>query len=343
MSPQSGKRMKQFMIGNISRKISTDATAITFDKKSIADAELNSDSSHQSIVSSLTPPTNQQHRISEKYVVLPRITGQGVAGSVRKCIDRQTLQTCAVKTIQKTREPRIHNIQREVAFLAQVNHPNIIEALAFFEDEENVHIVTEMCYGGELFDKIVEKVDTHKGKGCFSEHEAARILQSLLSAVSYLHKNDIIHRDIKPENILFSVKGDNSPIKLIDLGLSIRHGIGQKPLTNMLGTAYYMAPEVINGSYDRSCDLWSVGIIAYILLSGRPPFNGPDDKTIIKKIRNGKFEFDAPLWESISEGAKDFIRCLINYDPSKRWTADMAMQHHWLMTAMMNDELVPSK
>ncbi|KAL7536307.1 hypothetical protein ACHAXR_010970 [Thalassiosira sp. AJA248-18] len=276
--------------------------------------------------------TNKQ-QITETYHILPEVTGHGIAGQVRQCIHKKSSQLCAVKTISKSRIRRKDRIKREISLLKEVRHPNIIQLYDVYEDEDAVHIVTEMCHGGELFDKIVEK-QAVPSASCFSEKDAARIIHSLLSSVSYLHSRDIIHRDIKPENILFTEKdNEQSPIKLIDFGLSIRHNSRNcEPLTNTVGTAYYMAPEVLDGSYDRSCDLWSVGVIAYIMLSGRPPFSGGTDDVIYKKIRRGRYQMEnSSLWDQgVSEYGKDFIRCLLDMDPKRRWSADMALQHAWL-------------
>ncbi len=314
------------------------ANYVTSEQKRIKRTNLSSDSSHQSADSSRLPSKAQKDtKLSEKYIVLPKICGYGVAGSVRKCIHRETLRTHAVKTIDKSKAKRVDRIQREIAFLGQVDHPSIIHTYEIFEDKKNVHIVTEMCYGGELFDKIVDNAE--KGKQCLSEHETVTIIRSLLDAVSYLHKNDICHRDIKPENILFEKKGDMSSIRLIDFGLSIRHRSGQKPLSSMVGTSYYMSPQVLEGSYDKSCDIWSIGVMTYVMLTGRPPFNGPNDDAIFGKIKAAELEFSGPVWEGISEAAKDFIRCLVRTDPQARWDAEMALQHAWLRDSLLNKDL----
>jgi len=199
----------------------------------------------------------------------------------------------------------------------------------------------------EVIQRQVEPSDSTYIPACFHERDAARIIHSLLSAVSYLHSNDIIHRDIKPENILFVDKegescNDSPAIKLIDFGLSVRHTPNCPPLSNTVGTSYYMAPELLNGSYDRACDLWSVGVVAYVMLSGRPPFNGSNDEIIFKKIRRGNYKMgdssdDSGIWEGVSEYAKDFIKCLLCMDPKKRWTADMALEHAWFRLAMQED------
>ena len=227
-----------------------------------------------------------------------------------------------------------------------------------YETEDEVRIVTEMCRGGELFDSVAERARIgrrarRKGPDndvrsricrplppmCFSEKDAARIVRSILSAVSYLHSRDMVHRDIKPENVLFVDEG-SFDVRLIDFGLSIRHAPNDPPLPNSVGTAYYMAPEVLSGSYDRSCDLWSLGIVTYILLSGRPPFNGLTDDDIFRKVRMGQYVMEGTrFWEvEVSELAKDFIRCLLDADPRRRWNADMALGHAWFQEACGEDQ-----
>mmetsp|Transcript_9995 Transcript_9995/g.16068 ORF Transcript_9995/g.16068 Transcript_9995/m.16068 type:complete len:231 (-) Transcript_9995:76-768(-) len=197
-----------------------------------------------------------------------------------------------------------------------------------YEDAECVHIVTEKYSGGELFDKIVANTTN---SGCLSEHRTARIIKSLLKAVAYLHANEIVHRDIKPENILFESNHEDAAVKLIDFGLSRRHERWKEgPMTNSVGTAYYMAPELLEGKYDKSCDIWSVGTVVYILSCGYPPFNGETDPDIFENIKRGQFEFPARQWSARSDEAKDFIKCLLRRDPRKRFTASEAMCHPWI-------------
>ncbi len=217
-------------------------------------------------------------------------------------------------------------MQREIHLLSQMNHHGIMKMIDCYEDAERVHIVTERCAGGELFDKISENTSPD---GCFSEINAARIIKSLLQAVSYLHENDIVHRDIKPENILFQSSHDDA-IKLIDFGLARKHTPRDQPMSNPVGTAYYMSPELLKGKYDKSCDVWSVGIIVYISLCGYPPFNGVTDNDIFESIERGHFQFPVQAWSDKSDRAKDFIKCLLRRDPSRRLTAKEALDHPWI-------------
>jgi serine/threonine protein kinase len=179
--------------------------------------------------------------IEWKYHIDSNILGEGHHGSVRKCINRSTGKRHAVKSINKSAPSvNIKGIQREVSLLESLKHERILQLDDVLEDSQYVHLVTELCTGGELFDKIVEK--SSNAPGCFSEAEAARILHQLLDAVSYLHKNSVVHRDIKPENIMFETCNEDSDIKLIDFGLARKHSRGA-PMSTIVGTPYYLAPE----------------------------------------------------------------------------------------------------
>ncbi|KAL7475203.1 hypothetical protein ACHAW6_001129 [Cyclotella cf. meneghiniana] len=267
------------------------------------------------------PVTGIRSNISEDYHVLPRVLGSGHYGSVRECVNRRDRQWYAVKSIEKSKIGRLDHLQREVFLLSRMNHENIINMVDCYEDEDHVHIVTEKYTGGELFDKIIE--NTTKD-GCFSEVKSARIIKSIIEAVSYLHANDI------PENILFETKDENSAVKLIDFGLSRKHQRGDALMSNPVGTAYYMSPELLKGKYDRSCDVWSIGVVAYILICGYPPFNGDTDPDIFDAIKKGSLTFPSKGWSGVSDECKDFIKCLLRKDPRKRFTAEEALMHPWV-------------
>ncbi|KAL3803550.1 hypothetical protein HJC23_014098 [Cyclotella cryptica] len=272
--------------------------------------------------------TGQYSDIFRDYDISPRVIGTGNYGSVRECVKLVTGERFAVKTIDKSRIGRLDHLQREVELLRLINHRSIMRLVDIYEDSDYVHIVTDKYTGGELFDKIINNTTS---TGCLSEFEAARIIKSILEATVYLHANGIVHRDIKPENVLFESTQEGSPVKLIDFGLSRTHLPGEEPMKNAVGTAYYMSPEVINGSYDKSCDLWSIGVVTYILLSGYPPFNGSNDAEIYSSVRRGNLHFDGRVWGGLSHASRDFIRRLLCRDSSLRSTAEEALQHPWIL------------
>lgn len=278
--------------------------------------------------------TGQFSNIEYKYHVDPRVLGTGHYGSVRECIDRVTGQRYAVKSICKSGpavEPGSH--ASEIMLLREINHRNIIQLVDVYEDAEYLHLVTDLCDGGELFDKIIDKSSCDNGATCFAEDEAAKIMYQILTAVSYMHKHDIAHRDIKPENILFETKDEDSPIKIIDFGLARKHfgSLGEPPMTTIVGTPYYIAPEVLRKSYDKSCDLWSVGVIAYMLLTGCAPFNGNNDSEVYDAVRQGQYHFPSADWSGTSSEACDFIHRLLQKDQRKRMTVEQALNHPWIV------------
>jgi serine/threonine protein kinase len=282
-----------------------------------------------SISSHHYPVTGRYSDINVDYSISTLVFGSGHFGTVRQAIHRATGQTYAVKSIEKSKVGRTDDLQREIQLLSMMNHENVMNMVDCYEDENYVHIVTEEYTGGELFDKIIDNTSSN---GCLSETEAARIIEQLLKAVSYLHDMDVCHRDIKPENILFESKDAHSSIRLIDFGLSRTHSMGDEMMSNPVGTAYYMSPELLKGQYDRATDMWSVGVVAYILLCGYPPFNGDTDGDIVSAIRRGHYTF-VDGWDGKSVEALDFIKCLLRRDPRRRYTAKDALKHPWLKNA----------
>jgi calcium-dependent protein kinase len=183
----------------------------------------------------------------------------------------------------------------------------------------------ELCQGGELFDRIVE--NTENGIQ-YTEKQAASLFRQMMDAINYCHKNGIVHRDLKPENLLFLNKSENSPIKVIDFGMSKRF-TPEKFMNEKVGTAYYISPEVLQGKYDEKCDIWSAGVILYIIICGYPCFNGEDDDEIFAAIQRGKIQFPSPEWDEISEDAKNLIKKMC-CPPDKRLTAEQVLQDPWV-------------
>eukprot|EP00581_Thalassiosira_minuscula_P010236 CAMPEP_0183711232 /NCGR_PEP_ID=MMETSP0737-20130205/6792_1 /TAXON_ID=385413 /ORGANISM="Thalassiosira miniscula, Strain CCMP1093" /LENGTH=506 /DNA_ID=CAMNT_0025939701 /DNA_START=254 /DNA_END=1776 /DNA_ORIENTATION=+ len=272
----------------------------------------------------LCPVTGRHTSVLSHYVLFPKLLGEGNYGTVRECIHRSSWRTYAIKTIDKSKILRLDHLQNEIRLLKSIDHEGILNMVDYYEDADYVHIITEKYSGGDLFDRIVERTDP--AAGCYSEDGAAGMMARLLEAVAYLHERNIVHRDIKPENILFASSANDDRPTLIDFGLSRRHDSMREPLmTNPVGTSYYMSPELLAGSYDRSCDLWAVGIIAYILLCGYPPFNGPTDNDVYEAIGVGNLEFREKHWNNKSRDAMDFVLALLKRDPKERMTAEEAL------------------
>ena len=184
-------------------------------------------------------------------------------------------------------------IKAEIDILKNLNHPNILRLYEIYETPSKIILVTEMCDGIELFDEIMEREK-------FGEADAANVIKQLLQAISYCHSKQIAHRDLKPENILFDSKSKGD-IKLLDFGCGQHFGSDASgKMHTMIGSAYYIAPEVLDGSYTEKCDLWSVGVLVYILLSGCPPFDGNDEE-IYAKVRIGTYKLTGKVWEMVSD------------------------------------------
>lgn len=230
----------------------------------------------------------------------------------------------AVKAIQKLKIKDYESFVTEVDILRQLDHPNIIKLYETWETERICFLVCEYCAGGELFYHIVKKEKKH-----LNEAEAAAVMRQGFSALKYLHGSGIAHRDIKPENFLLFKESDPDNVKLIDFGLSKKLS-EDEIMNNPNGTAYYIAPEVLGGAYDKKCDIWSMGVVLYILLCGRPPFKGKSNPEIIKNVMKGEYSFDYPSFEQCSDDVKDFISRCLEKDVSKRFNAEEAFDHTWI-------------
>lgn len=234
----------------------------------------------------------------------------------------------AVKIIKKEmmNDEERKSFKTEMATLKKLDHPNILKLYEVFEDSKKYFLVTEYCKGGELFEEIVSKVT-------FSEHDAAQIISQVLKGIAYCHGLGIVHRDLKPENLLID-KEQDSILKIIDFGTSVEYDKTRGDRLNAVhGTSYYIAPEVLKMNYDERCDVWSIGVIMYILLSGKPPFDGKSDKDITAKVSAGQYSMEDPIWGQISDQAKNLIRQMLTVDFKKRIYARQALQHEWFKGA----------
>jgi calcium-dependent protein kinase len=269
--------------------------------------------------------------LEDKYDILEEI-GIGGYSRVLKIENIETGKLYACKELQKNELADIDSFNREIDILIKLDHPNIIKLYEVYENEDFIYIVMELCNGGELFDRIIKR--TEMGNP-FTEKEAATIFKQLMSAVSYCHSNKIVHRDLKPENLLLLNNDDDTHIKIIDFGTSLIFKKKNTSMFDRVGTAYYISPEVIDGYYDEKCDVWSCGIILYILLCGYPPFNGRDDEEIFLNIRRLNYSFPSPEWNNISNDAKDLLKSII-CDQFMRLNDEQVLNHIWLKNLAPN-------
>ncbi|XP_053992605.1 calcium-dependent protein kinase 2-like isoform X2 [Hylaeus volcanicus] len=262
--------------------------------------------------------------IFSTYEISPKVLGTGISGVVRVATHLVTKRQYAIKTLSREgvnakRTAMLHN---EVSIFLKLDHPNIARLIEVYESEKAIHLVMELCTGGELYDRLASKKK-------YTERETALVTQQMLSAINYCHQHRICHRDLKLENWVYADKTPDAPLKLIDFGFSRIFNPGV-PMTAMHGTVYYVSPEVMDGCYKETCDIWSIGVIVYMLLSGSPPFNGAHDHEILLKIKRGTYSLSGPQWEGISGEAKSFIQFLLQKDSDKRPSAIEALQHSWL-------------
>ena len=263
--------------------------------------------------------------------------GGGHFGTVRIAFRRNDCHSqrfFAIKSISKQNlsKDKIKELIREVDIISNLDHPNIIRFYETYHDNIYFHIVMELCKGQDLLQRI-NKHTIINDKGV-NEKQIALCVLKVLHAISYCHSRGITHRDLKPENILFESNEHESCIKLIDFGLSRKYNAHEKMHT-ILGTPYYVAPEVLEGNYDEKCDIWSIGAITYFMLCGEPPFKGNSSKAIFHKILHEELKFDDAKWKFISKSAIDFVKNCLNKNAEQRPNAKDVLQHEWF-TCVLN-------
>ena len=262
--------------------------------------------------------------------------GKGGYGKVFQVRNKKSGQLYACKKLSKLNVNNLIKFRREINILVKMDHPNIIKLYDVFESQNSLYLIMEECHGGELFDRILKRIESNE---MYSEKEACEIIQQVMSAIEYCHKQGIVHRDLKPENLLYLKEGPelNNPLKIIDFGLSQEININ-KILSSKVGTAYYVSPEILQGKYSEKCDVWAAGVILYVLLSGEPPFNGPSDGVIYSKIRQFKFNFPEKRWSKISNDAKDLLSKML-VPEAQRLSASQVLEHPWFQ--LVKDNKIP--
>lgn len=267
--------------------------------------------------------TNEKNLLEEKYH-LKEMLGTGAFSEVRLAESKEKPgQLFAVKIIdKKALKGKEDSLENEIMILRKLKHSNIVQLLETFEDKNKVYLIMELVTGGELFDRIVEK-------GSYTEKDAAHLIRQVLEAVDYMHQQGVVHRDLKPENLLYYSPDKDSKIMISDFGLSKMEDGGI--MATACGTPGYVAPEVLaQKPYGKAIDVWSIGVISYILLCGYPPFYDENDVNLFAQILKGEFEFDSPYWDEISDSAKDFIKNLICVNVEKRYSCKQALAHPWI-------------
>lgn len=264
----------------------------------------------------------------DKRFSLGKLLGHGQFGYTYVGVDKSNGDRVAVKRLEKAKMVlpiAVEDVKREVKILKELTgHENVVQFYNAFDDDSYVYIVMELCEGGELLDRILNKKDSR-----YTEKDAAVVVRQMLKVAAQCHLHGLVHRDMKPENFLFKSNKEDSALKATDFGLSdfIKPG---KRFQDIVGSAYYVAPEVLKRKSGPESDVWSIGVITYILLCGRRPFWDKTEDGIFKEVLRNKPDFRRKPWPTISNAAKDFVKKLLVKDPRARLTAAQALSHPWV-------------
>merc|ERR1719183_955723 len=268
----------------------------------------------------------------KKYYEIGETLGKGSFAVVKKGVPKEGGPNVAVKIVDKKDAQFDENsMQQEIQIMKKVSHPNCIRLYEVFDEKLKIYIVLELVTGGELFDRIIDR-------GHYSEKDASIVLADVVNAITYLHETGIVHRDLKPENLLYQSNDETSKeyntIKVADFGLAkVMSGTGGDAMTTTCGTPGYVAPEVLemnSGGYGPEVDVWSMGVILYILLCGFPPFYDESNAVLFQLIKKGQYSMPSPYWDEVSEGAKDLVKKMLTVDPKKRIACKDVLAHPWV-------------
>ena len=278
---------------------------------------------------------NEIKETPDKKYKIKKLLGIGSFGRVFLAQNINTLEYIAMKEIPKTSEDLLTDseIMDEIEILKNLDHPDIVRIMEFYNTDDCYYIINEYCPGGELFEQV---------NNIFSETQIAVMFRQIFSGLAYLHSNNVIHRDLKLENILIQEKEKSKEtnedlfiLKIIDFGTAKIFDKNKKAKA-IVGSSYYIAPEVLNKKYNRECDLWSAGVILYMFIVGHAPFEGKNDREIMEKVKKGNFSKNERRWINASDEVKDLINKLLIYEPEKRLTAIDALKHPWFKVSNSN-------
>ncbi|CAG9320531.1 unnamed protein product [Blepharisma stoltei] len=300
--------------------------------------------SHGHLISKSEVSNAARLEIITKHYDFIKVLGYGQFGTVREAIKisphskSATAKSApsnqihyAVKSISKERlQDSLDLLKNELMILQLVDHPNIIKLYETYEDAKYIHLVTELCEGGDLYEYLIDREN-------LSENEVTRIMQKVLSAVNHLHALHICHRDIKPENFMLTSKKEGAELKLIDFGLSVR--FGEDGMDTKVGTPYFLAPEILRGGYGKECDIWSTGVMMYFLLANKYPFGGAGINDLLRNIQKANYSFSDLCWKQISPQAKDLIARMLVVPPPDRITINQALRHEWFTMVKDNCQI----
>ncbi|XP_057841866.1 serine/threonine-protein kinase PEPKR2 [Cryptomeria japonica] len=261
-------------------------------------------------------------KIESEYHMGP-ILGRGKFGVVKLCKNRVTGEELACKTLPKN---SAQNAYKEVEIMQHLSgHPNIVTLHSAYEDADSLHLVMEICSGGRLVDSMKKR--------SYSEREAADLIKQLVGVIQHCHEMGVVHRDIKPENVLLTSDGQ---MKLSDFGLSV-HVANAQNLSGLVGSAAYVAPEVLAGKYTEKVDVWATGVLLHTLLIGSLPFCGDSVDAIFEAVKNVQLDFQTEKWNSVSEPAKDLLSKMLSRDVEKRFSPDEVLNHPWVLYYTVSD------
>jgi len=267
-----------------------------------------------------------EKKFYQKYWIEDGTVGTGSFAKVRKVTRKEDKKEFALKMIKKAGKSKedLEALQKEIAILAKLDHPNVVKLMSWCQTKKRIYMVVQFCSGGDVFERILKQKT-------FSEKEAAHVVRKVAEGLAHVHEHGIVHRDLKPDNLMYLSKAESSNIMLIDFGLA--GDLSNGSLSTPCGTAHYVAPEVLmSKAYDCKADMWSLGVIIYMLLCGFPPFFDAqgNQKRLYKLIKLGKYRFPSPYWDYVSENAKDLVRRLLVLDPTKRFSAKQTLAHQWV-------------